>query len=72
MAKLYELQFFLGYDFRELVGKMFKIDRFKINQWKFNNSLKFWAITTYSLYLQIWHIRCRQKVLDALSKNGKK
>ena len=39
MTELYELTIFLGYDARDLVGKMFVIiDRFKINQPKFNNS----------------------------------
>ena len=32
MTKLYELQFILGYDVGELVGRMFMIDKFKINQ----------------------------------------
>ena len=32
---------------------MFMVGRFKINQLKFNNSFKFWAITTFSLSLQI-------------------
>ena len=58
MIKLYELQFFLGYDVGELAGKMFMIDRFKINQQKFSNSLKLWAITTISLSFQMWHMRC--------------
>ena len=48
VTKLYKLQFFLGYDDEELVGKMFVIDRFKINQEKFNNSLISQAITTSS------------------------
>ena len=39
MTKLYELQFFRGCDARELVGRMLMLDRFKINQQKFNNSL---------------------------------
>ena len=38
MTKLYELQFFLGYIAKELVGKMLIIDRFKINQQRFNKS----------------------------------
>ena len=58
MTKLYELQFFLDYDVGELVGRMFIIDRFKINQQKFNNSMKLWAITTNLLSFQIWHVRC--------------
>ena len=41
MIELYELQYFSGHDARELLGKMFMIDKFKINQQKFNNSLKF-------------------------------
>ena len=32
MIELYELQFFLDYDDGEHVGKMFMVDRFKINQ----------------------------------------
>ena len=43
MTELYELQLFLGYDAGKLVGKMFMIDRFKINQEKFNNFVRFWA-----------------------------
>ena len=58
MTRLYELQFFLDCDVGELVGKMFKIDRFKINEQKFSNSLKLWAITTSSLSFQILHIIC--------------
>ena len=53
MTKLYELQFFSSCDPRELVGKMLIIDRFKINQHKFNSSLELWAITTISLSFQI-------------------
>ena len=40
MIELYELQFFLSYDVRELVGKMLLIDRSKINQQEFSNSLE--------------------------------
>ena len=40
MTKLYELQFFLGYDFSELMGRMFMVGRIKINEHKFNNILK--------------------------------
>ena len=40
MTKLYELQLFLGCAAGEFVGKMFIIDRFKINQYKFSKSLK--------------------------------
>ena len=58
MIGLYELQCFLGCDARELVGKMLMIDRFKINQQKFSNSLKLWATTTSSLSFQMWHVRC--------------
>ena len=39
MIELNELQFSLGCDVRELVDRMLTIDRFKINQQKFNNSL---------------------------------
>ena len=39
MIELYELQFFLSCNARELVGRMLMIDRFKINQQKFGNSL---------------------------------
>ena len=39
MTKSYQLQFFLDYDARKHVGKMLMLDRFKINQQKFNNSL---------------------------------
>ena len=50
MIELYELQFFLGYDVRELVGIMLMKDRFKINQQKFSNFLELWAITYLSKY----------------------
>ena len=49
VTELCELQFFSSCDARELVEKMFMIDRFRINQQKFNDSLKLWAITTSSL-----------------------
>ena len=39
MTKLYELQFFSGCHTRELKGRMLMINRFKINQQKFSNSL---------------------------------
>ena len=39
MTKLNELQFFLNSDARKFVGRMLMIDRFKINQYKFDNSL---------------------------------
>ena len=54
------------------MGKMFMIDRFKITQQNFNNSLKLWAIVTISLSFHICHVRCSQKVLDILSKNEEK
>ena len=39
MIELYELQIFWDCDARELLGRMSMIDRFKINQQKFSNSL---------------------------------
>ena len=39
MTKLYELQFFPSCDVGELVGKMLMLDRFKINQQEFSNSI---------------------------------
>ena len=58
MIELYELQFFLGCDVGELVGKMLMINRFKINQQKFSHSLELWAITTISFSFQIWYVKC--------------
>ena len=52
MTKLCELQFYFGCDVGELVGRILKMDRFQINQQKFNNSLELWAITTISLSFQ--------------------
>ena len=40
MTKLYKLQIFLGCDVGKSMGKMLVIDRFKINQEKFYNSLR--------------------------------
>ena len=40
VIELYELQLFLGCDTEELMGRMFTTNRFKINQYKFSNSLK--------------------------------
>ena len=37
--KIVQTTIFLGYDSRELMDNMFMIDRFKINEQKFNNSL---------------------------------
>ena len=50
MIELYELEIFLGCDVGELESKMLMIDRFKINQHKFNSLLELWAITTISLF----------------------
>ena len=40
MTKVYELEHFLGCDVGKLVSKMLMIDRFKINQKEFNDSLE--------------------------------